>query len=196
MRSAMTLLFGLLVLLAGCEQGAPECVDNGGCPEGQACIEDQCEEVECVSSSQCSLHQFCDTKAWVCRQGCGDDDDCRAGETCDAADHKCKRYGCRDTQLDCEIGEVCDEGTGECTVDPRKHCTRCDPMEELLGTQPCGPKGYCWLFEQNAEMGYCLQQCNQSNDNCPRGFTCEDVTGYGDFYCSAWCPLLLENGWI
>jgi len=196
--STIPLLALVLVLLGGCDTGTSgTCIDHGDCTgEREACIDDKCRQVECLESAHCSLHQYCATGGnFVCREGCRAEDDCMAGETCNTDQRVCESYGCRNSTLDCPIGYTC-ANSGDCTKDNRDHCKVCDPWEELLGLQPCGSSGSCWLFEEGATLGYCLISCNQNNPNCPAGYTCEDVTGAGEYACSAWCPWLEDNGYL
>jgi len=184
----------ILGLLPACKT-APECVDNGDCTGSlEACIADKCRPVECKDSTTCGLHAFCDTRndTYTCKQGCQVDGDCLAGEECNTEAHKCVSYGCRNTTLDCEVGQVCNESTATCEDDPRAHCKPCS----FTGSSPCGSRGQCFQFEAGDTSGYCLMECRPADADCPAGFGCEDVSGYGDWYCFAWCPYLDDNGWI
>src|SRR5687768_13082839 len=119
----------LLLVLFGCNRvKAPECLDNGNCNDGQACIERECVDVECLASVDCAFGNYCRTEddAYTCRAGCASDDDCRAGESCNVDDNECESYGCRDTDLDCPFGQVCEEDEGECFVPDGEWCTPCD----------------------------------------------------------------------
>lgn len=191
----ITLSLGLLAFGVACDAtSTPECVDNGGCADGQACIADRCEEVECLASSDCSIHNFCD-KEYSCRQGCKTSEDCLAGEAC-SDDNRCHAEACRNSTLDCEIGQICSD-SGECRTDTYDNCKVCDPYDEIFGGEPCGSNGSCFTFEEGSTMGQCLKTCSASAaDPCPAGFTCQDVTGAGEYYCAAWCPMLEENGWL
>lgn len=188
----MTALLLVLSLVACKKEPAAECIDHGGCPAGNACIEGACEPVQCLTSSDCNLHEFCDARSFACRAGCSDDGDCYAGETCDTATKECVEYACRSTDLDCEIGEFCVDG--ECEKDDAPHCQACDPYD----SRSCPQGSDCWVFDSQTLDAYCLVRCERDggNDQCPRGFECTDVTGMGDFACSAWCPTLVENGWL
>lgn len=186
-------VFLLLGLVAACKQ-APECIDNGQCGDMQACVDDKCKDVECLDSSTCTLHQFCDTKAYTCRDGCGDDEDCRSGEIC-LDDAKCHSRKCRNATLDCNVGQECVDG--DCQDYQGLLCDTCDPYDELLGLQPCGPQGSCWLLEGASEtVGFCFPECNpNAEDACPSGFSCEEFPD-GTHGCFAYCPTLLKNGWL
>jgi len=186
----MILLFSVAFLLSSCGVTEVACVDNGNCAEGQACVAEVCLDVECLSSSECGLQQYCDTvDSYSCLSGCEMDADCMAGETCNEG--TCEVYGCRDTQLDCFIGEVCNSATGICEQDPGAHCAECTTNDA------CGSDGACFTFETKAIVGYCLVECSV-DDECPRGYNCSDPTGTGtgQNYCSAWCPLYDEMGYL
>ncbi len=192
----MTILSTALLIIGlflGCNQ-APECIDNGQCGEGQACVDDKCKDVDCLSSADCTLRQFCDTKSWSCRDGCTDNEDCKSGEVC-LDDRKCHKMKCRNATLDCSVGQECVDG--ECQDFQGHLCDTCDPYEELMGGQPCGPSGSCWLLEGASDtVGFCFPDCNpNADDPCPAGFTCEAFPddGHG---CFAYCPTLLKNGWL
>ena len=109
----IAMLFTLLFVACGLGGGgAPECVDNGECGELQACIEQSCEDVECVTSDTCEIGRFCDTERYVCRDGCASDEDCLAGQEC--AGSTCQDKPCRNSELDCTAGETCNPNTGGC----------------------------------------------------------------------------------
>ncbi len=89
-------------------------------------MDEACADVDCVTSADCDIQQYC-TEDYSCKLGCGGDDDCLAGQSCDMGTHQCEAYGCRDTQLDCDYGEKCDSTTGQCYVDDEDLCqTTCD----------------------------------------------------------------------
>ena len=180
--------------LSGCS-GSPaqlECVDNGDCNgTSEACLENSCVEVDCLSSASCELQQFCD-ETYTCASGCSEDTDCLAGEDC--VDGTCEAYGCRNTQLDCEFGEICNENTGNCQPASGLHCDTCDYWS-TFGI--CSGSAACVPFDEFASESYCLETCNPNASNqCPRGFECLDIYGDGSNYCFAWCPTLYANGWM
>lgn len=182
-------LVGLgLGALASCSK-APQCVDNGQCGDMQACIEEECVQVECLASAQCGLEQFCDVQRdYTCKSGCEHNTDCQAGFDCNPDSHQCEAYGCRSTDLDCGYGEVCDESSGECKRAQGDHCKTCS--DPYFGSG-CN-KGTCYLFDEESFASYCVVDCNPSQeDACPRGYECVDVLGDGASYgCFAWCPSL------
>lgn len=177
-----SLLWGSLFVLSGCNR-APECVDNGQCGRGQACVANECVDVECVNSSACSLEQYCDLTTYACKDGCELDEDCRAGEICGTQSRQCESYGCRSTELDCALGEVC-TASGTCQRASGAHCQAC--YDPYFGSG-CGSNATCYAFDEAGIESYCIVNCT-SNDQCPRGYECFDVTGYGDKGCFSWCP--------
>ena len=189
-----------LVLASCATEAEPACIDNGDCGEGQACLLETCQDVQCLSSSECGIREDCDDETYVCRAGCLESDDCQAGEECNAGTNTCEVYGCRDTDLDCSIGETCSQATGECITDDRGHCDRCEP--DMWG-DPSGTcrsaDAFCLGWEGEPDS-FCLLQCEAPTD-CPRGYECVDTgqdfdfDGRSDAICSAYCPLLYENGW-
>lgn len=137
-------------------------------------------------SDDCGIGQYCWDAVYTCEAGCGTDDDCLAGESCDAT-HTCTPYGCRSTALDCAIGQLCDVATGICSDAPT-----CEVCTDTAGAE-CAP-GACVDFTVEADGGtYCLTPCAVVDDpeQCPRGLECRDLSGAGDLYCYADCPALL-----
>ena len=68
-------LLGVLVLTTGCgsdeQQDLGECQDNSGCSGIQACVDNACVDVSCLSNQDCPLGQFCDPDTdWTCVDGC------------------------------------------------------------------------------------------------------------------------------
>jgi hypothetical protein len=189
-------LFLFLPLFIGCDVNngsSPEgdCTDHGQCGEMQACIENSCTDVECLSSSDCPLHNFCDKELnrYACNAGCEGDDDCVAGEECHEDYGTCEEYDCRETDLDCEYMENC--VNGECRADTSGHCQPCDPTDWF---DPCFMN--CFYLDENTTDGYCLQDCRpQDEEACPRGFECAETT-MGTHVCYAYCPWLEEHGYL
>jgi hypothetical protein len=175
--------------LAACKGGGgvPECVDDGGCLTGQACVEQACKDVECVSSQDCGIGHWCDVGTdHTCKEGCGVDDDCAAGKSCDVDAHECQAYGCRDTQLDCNYGETCNNGT--CEKVPGPYCKA--GCNAFTGGG-CGSDASCYSWDYYGTETYCLVTCNPSDvEPCPRGYECADATGLGDYVCYGDCRWL------
>ena len=172
---AWTLLF--LAACAGTGK-APECQDNADC-NNQACVENQCVDVDCLSSADCSLKEYCHGEDFVCTSGCSEDTDCLAGEMCDVESNTCEPYGCRETELDCPVGDFCNQNTGECYDDPEGTCNTCsaaqneaEQLELLFGGTLSGR--HCVQWDEFATEFYYFKTCNPngSGNDCPRGFAC------------------------
>ncbi len=172
------------LLFTSCGSQSVSCFDNGNCPEGQACLAEVCMDVECLSSSECGLQQFCNTAHYTCDAGCEINADCMAGETC--KEGVCESYGCRDTQLDCFIGEICNLSTGICEQAEGQHCESCSGIS-------CEEGAACFTFEVGAVNGYCQVECS-SDDECPRGYDCGPYEGTN--YCFGACPLYDALGYL
>ncbi len=211
----------LLGALLACDDqavGNAPCEDIGDCQEMQACLEGVCRAVECISSAHCQLHEYCDVRAFRCMNGCQDDEDCAAGESCDVERGRCAQDGCRDTVLDCEYGEICDTQTGACEFDDRAHCQSCDRFERLscpdMGTcvttinwkSSCESDDDCPLDQHCDEfagsklchMDLCQYKCDPDDANaCPRGYDClGGATEQGYYVCTADCAWMEESGFL
>jgi hypothetical protein len=158
-----------------------------------ACIDAECETVDCLSALDCPMGQICDIDGnYECVDGCNSDGDCPAGSTCNE-EGTCETYGCRSTILDCNFGEFCNETTGACEEDNRPHCTSCDPVlnewdtgdilddcdDFLSGNSACGgPGAICTTFTVGdltlTSEPSCYVPCEEELD-CPMGFTCSLV---------------------
>ena len=197
----------LMALLSGCATGSgPACADNAQCTN-QACIEGVCRDVDCLSSSDCQLYEFCNDVDYTCTAGCAEDTDCMAGESCNTDTNTCEDYGCRDTQLDCPIGQFCNASSGDCFDDPYGTCDMCtyndnsnDIFELLLGGSLYDR--HCVQWDQAGTTFYWLAICdvNDGADACARGFTCvPDI--YGDSTmrvdaCIGDCDYYRQNGYL
>lgn len=166
-----------------------ECVDHGSCPEGTGCVEGYCSPVECFSSADCDVFNFCNP-SFECQEGCETDDDCTAGDTCDKTSHTCSTYGCRSTELDCDYGETCDASSGECEQEGEWCETGCN----VNNLYSCGTNQYC-IANTDGGDGYCWNFC-EDNGDCPRGFECVELgVGY-DNICYGDCDYMTENGFL
>lgn len=221
MSLALLAQLALLLLAVGCgEREIPECLDHGDCGEREACIADRCERVACLDNGHCELQQYCDptADAYVCLDGCTGDDDCPAGEACEAASHSCHPADCRDTVLDCAYGEICDQASGSCVVDERAHCQLCDAMAAAI----CPDDGTCFMDVDDSELcqrdedcapeqscdeliegrychtDRCRYDCDPDDpDACPRGWVCQESLGQDGVYtCAADCHWLEDQGVI
>ena len=198
--TGLFLVFGALSACNGGGGASIECVDNADCTDGEACLLNVCEPVQCLSSESCAIREFCDTDTYVCRAGCEADEDCQAGESCNVGTNTCEVYGCRDTNLDCAIGEVCSPVSGQCQYAHNGHCDTCEP--DLLWGDVNGScqdrDAFCLTFD--GEDFFCFQECTPGANDCPRGYVCDgtqDFDGDGriDYTCGAYCPTLYANGW-
>lgn len=181
-RAAHALLLVLLPLFVACRP-VPECQVHAECADGQGCVLGQCEDVECLSSSECAIEQYCNQESYNCTPGCEFSEDCYVGDRCDALSNTCVTRRCTDTQRDCDGGERCDQATGECYLDPGPHCEPCN------GQGQCGANAECFAFSGGGG-GYCFVECNpEAVEACPAGFQCTLVNG-SLHYCVSFCPLL------
>lgn len=184
------MIIALMLTLAGCggSEKTPECIDNGGCPEGQACLDSQCKEVECLASNQCDLYNFCNPN-YKCQEGCESDADCRAGQTCDTTAHSCESYGCRSAALDCNYGEFCNTDSGDC-FSKGEVCKTCNAANPYS----CGSGAYCLQLRTGGD-GYCFNFCDSDRD-CPRGFECVELGAPYENVCVGDCDFMVEGGYL
>lgn len=163
--------------------GAP-CTTTATCGPTQACLADQCVEVECRSGADCALEQFCSTEDYTCQPGCSTSDDCLIGDRCDALTATCVPRSCTDTQLHCSLGERCNTATGVCELDPSGHCAPCSDSRQ------CGDGGIC--VQIDGRGGNCILPCSpEAFDPCPAGLQCSaqsTIDGQPDgFRCVGLC---------
>ena len=160
----------LAVLLASCTTGQPDitgCRDDGDCSGLSVCRSDgACEEVECLTSAQCSLDAYCSDN--TCVPGCETQDDCLSGMACD--DGQCLPTDCDDSQIDCRFGERCNIDVGLCEPD-LDLCMSCSGEGGAVCREEVG--GRCWFFDGGQ---YCLPPCSPHTEQAklPRGFDCLD----------------------
>ncbi len=188
-----TLLLALplaaLPLLSACGgEKAAACADNVDCEDGQACIDEECQDVTCLTSADCEIQQYCDAD-FECSAGCSIDDDCLAGQSCNTDTNQCQAYGCRNTQLDCNYGEQCDVTTGQCYVADEGLCTAtCD-----IFSPNCGGDSECVAMEY---VGDC--DAGDGDRGCPANSPCaivevdeSDTCDWFGFPDDSACP----SGW-
>jgi hypothetical protein len=179
----------------------------------RACIDNSCQEVECLSSADCGLGAVCDLEdnRNECVAGCQGNYDCPPGSNC--LDGLCQEYGCRTTVLDCAFGEICNPETKQCELAEGPFCQPgCDPLENVfddrgtddlcddvaLSNPSCGEgaSSCWWAIGETVEDTRCYVHCETTGD-CPAGFQCVVVrppfpecdAGLGEVtLCLADCP--------
>ena len=194
--STALILLALGVLLVGCgRRSAPvPCFDDGDCGGGgevEACVEGNCQAVDCLTSLDCAIGSWCDNersedgsaRELVCVDGCQGDPDCLAGTDCQEG--VCLERPCRSTQLDCGMGEVCDETTGACEPAGAAYCAPCDSTlttvddggtawdpcdDHFLGHPECGGIGSFCIGDGSGDT-FCAPDCELDVD-CPQGYAC------------------------
>jgi hypothetical protein len=178
------LVFGLL----SCKTPGVPCTSTAECGELQACIEERCEDVACLASTDCEIETWCNPASYTCEPGCSTSDDCIVGDRCDTIARRCVSRSCRDTQLDCDLGERCTDGV--CERDPEPYCEPCNRNED------CGPTGICAALT-DSRRGYCILECSpEAFDPCPAGLQCSfqqsSIDDVGEFRCIGLCDRLEE----
>lgn len=177
-----------LLVLSGCTVTL-ECVDRSDCSTDQVCVANACRASDCATSLDCDVHEYCEPDGYTCESGCSADSDCLAGESCSVGESECVVNECRTSVLDCGLGQVCDPGGGGCLDEPA--CETCTGT--IVGE--CGT-GQCETFVSGESEGsYCILPCLVPGavDQCPRGLECVDLSGGGDLFCYADCPIFLAE---
>lgn len=156
----------------------PQCVDDGGCPDGR-CVDGRCvPDAACAADGDCPAGQACFERA--CRDRCIRDSQCPDGQTCREmacvpADVLACPGGCPDG-LRCLPSEA---RCVSCTADghcPGGHCDlqawACAPGERGRPCVPCGPQTPCGAGHRcPADVGAaCVPLCDPS---CRAGLGCE-----------------------
>jgi hypothetical protein len=205
------LLLTLAVFLAlSCgrpsRRGGTPCFDSGDCNDEaadvvdiEACIDGECEDVDCLSSADCVVGQYCDLEDgdYACREGCQEDRDCFAGQSCQ--DGTCQTYGCRSTILDCDFNEICDTDSGQCMPASGLQCTGCDPSgnyrdtqgttntcdDTIGGNQLCGGDGTVCAGDQFEAICWTACDAPGEPDQCPAGFSCGFASWEPGIGCAA-----------
>ena len=181
-----TILLALAFCFTACNSSKPDdavasgsiCANSSDCPSEELCVENTCQQVDCVTSLDCDLAQYC-SEDYECKAGCTEDTDCFAGDSCNTETKECESYGCRDSVLDCGIGEFCNEMTAECYQDARGHCQSfCNWNEVAYGENT---NGECANFDLGS--GSCMGDFYGSQTGCSGGALCwpndfDDQTGW------------------
>lgn len=180
------LLFVMSLVLVGCTNSSDDpvssgltCTNSSDCLSEELCVEKTCQAVECATSLDCELEEYCSTSKYECKDGCKDDDDCFAGDSCNKEAKECESYGCRTSELDCGIGEFCNELTAECYRDSRGHCESfCTWNEVAFGENT---NGECANYDMGS--GSCMGDFEGNQSGCSGGDLCwpndfDDMSGY------------------
>ena len=213
LRTNRRIVLLVLMVLVGLSCGRADrrnndpCFDNGDCndeaAEGQeigleACVDGECKDVDCLSSADCVVGQYCDTEGadFACREGCLESSDCFAGQECNEG--VCETYGCRSTILDCDFNEICNESSGECEEAPGLQCTGCDPAgnyrddqgtmntcdDTIGGNQLCGGDGTVCAGDEVEAICWIGCEAPGEPDQCPAGFSCGFASWTPGFGCA------------
>jgi hypothetical protein len=127
----------------------------------------------------------------VCIEGCANDTDCNAFETCDAG--TCVTKGCTNKDSSCDLGQWCcgaerfaDSSTcpstmsaGQCFNAPDPWCRVCNSNDDCANIHELGLPSFCYEVDgpgpngQSQSLGkFCSVGCH-SNADCPRGLACQ-----------------------
>ena len=160
-------IFMFLPLFIGCEVAGTgtggDCTDHSQCGEMQACVDLTCIEVQCLASSDCALHNYCNKEEnrFECVAGCESDEDCVAGEACSEDYGTCEEYACRTTELDCPVGHTCNTATGDCVATQGLCQETCDVYDR----PNCGNGSTCNVADST-------NACDADRD-CEQGYGCD-----------------------
>lgn len=168
-----------------CDNGrcAPGCRDNGDCPLGDPCINNQCDS----APGACNENGYCEFG-----QTCGPDNRCR---THPDADILCQRCAGDDF-----FDSTC--GDGACLIDPGVPGGLCasdnDCSEGYCVKFPCSTNNDCppgetceaGAFFGGTCSGHCGDffcgnaSCDDASNPCPRGYTCFKLIGVSNNLCT------------
>ncbi len=188
MKALLLPVFGPVLGSCSALPPEPDCFDHTFCDKGQACIDEVCVAVDCLSSAECFLGFLCNVETFTCQPGCDSDFDCAASDEC--VDGECEARMCRDTHLDCPVGFRCNVQTGDCVISENV-CIACDRPNDCLDGQEC-----VQFFTD--ETAWCWDNCASTAD-CPAGFFCLEDTRdepQHDPLCFADCAWLNDNLWL
>ena len=130
----------VLLLLQACifassNRSDQQCENHAQCVDGFSCVHNRCRLVDCISSFDCPLKEFCNAD-FQCASGCNQDLDCFSGERCSQGE--CIPYECRTSELDCLIGERCiEQKCVEVEPSPCDPCTYADWDQGMGGQREC-----------------------------------------------------------
>ena len=166
--------FMILIGVLACNTTKPDttptsdtnyCNNSGECGDGFLCVDNHCLESECISSSDCSLEEYC-TEFFQCVPGCAQDTDCVAGDTC--VDNTCTPQGCRETELDCAVGEYCNSNTKSCEEDSFDNCGVCNFSMWQGGISG----GECVVYSYDEFSSCNWDDWTQTGSGCSSSETC------------------------
>ena len=216
-----------LFLLSSChfssaKESPQQCENHAQCELGFSCLNNRCRQVDCISSLDCKLKEFC-TSDFECVSGCSQESDCFAGEVC--IEGECEQYECRTSELDCLIGERCiDQKCMQVEPSPCEPCTYADWEQGIGGQRECVIVSYnrtipCeWRTDEGCpdtmscypadgigmvDEGVCIYsyaffRCDVDTD-CPRGFSCaQDIYANDSEIHVCWgdCNVYISQGWL
>jgi len=183
-------LFAVVSSTLGCssKQEAVPCEINSDCQLGEACINGECGNPECLSSADCALSEYCNVD-YRCAAGCESDDDCVSGDTCN--DGNCATAGCRDADLDCAYGEYCDSTTGQCYA-ADSVCEECDPTDggDCFGDTergPCSSAGGCPADQACYVAEYDASSTCRNDTECDADEICSEISFGGGVTEGPYC---------
>lgn len=188
---ALTLLSSLGLVAPGCiSTSAVQCGDEGFCPPGTVCTEEQDPPV-CVPERGCGNGEVDDTAGEVCDDGnvqdgdgcnstctsdetCGnrftdeqidEPEECDQGEETSTCDDDCTRAACGDGHINGRAGEVCDDGNTDAG----------DGCDADCKSEECGNGIEEPAFDEECDDG---KHC-ENGDECTDDSDCES----GDRVC-------------
>ena len=135
------------------------CAQSVDCGNGLLCVNNQCMEPECASSSDCQIEEYC-SDLFQCVSGCTLNSDCFAGDLC--IEQQCTPRGCRDAELDCKVGEYCDDNSRTCYEDSFDHCGQCSFSQWENGID--GGECVAYRFDEFSSCNW--DEANQRGTGC------------------------------
>jgi hypothetical protein len=173
------------------------------CPAGFECTAaGWCDVPGCQTDTECLLARtICNTATMSCEPGCRTVDDCGAFEVC--TNNQCAPQGCRGKNLSCNIGQFCcgkelydpanggqacptPVTTGACFNAADPFCRRCEDDNGCMDITSFGVESHCYDLQRGDADGgtqsvgkFCSVGC-RTNDDCPRGVSCQDLPGPND----------------